>query len=320
MWDDQSLRAVLNYAIEMVETRMEGKFSKECTGKIIERLRKLFMSLNFNTHRQSLAIILTEDQEKVVYLSYPVKPVLFLGKRISLLDMAANIQTEASFYLLVLKKDRAMIYERNSAILTKVYESLNNSNGDDSFKNAISAIRLLNAQSQKPVFITGNSGSIGQFNFASDYSTIYFSLLHSDDPDSEMVNSLTNEIVDDWNHWQSKFIAANIVLAQKTNSIVYNIEAVVQFLRKGGGGLLLIEKRIKGKILNPIQNSNNSLSGELIMLIEKFLINGNRVEIIPTGLLKDMGGIALLKKDRFRVGDLLPVQRTDEYSNNIHVY
>ena len=299
MWDEKSIEAAWKNTIQIVQAKINGRYSAECTGKVITRLGKLFVKLNFNTHQKSLAVILTPDEEKLFYLSYPVKPVVFSGSSVSLLHLAANLQEEAGFYYFVLNNNSASLYDYNNKQLLKVYEQNNETNAGKLYKNATAIIQLLNSKNEKPVFVTGSPNLVENFCISGYYRANYFTMLYDIAPYStEIIRSIVKEITMHWGYWQSKFTAGRVLLAQKANALVSNIEAVLQALRKSTDGLLLIDKRLKRQLQNPnINISCNTffkIADELLHQIEKFLGRGNRIEITETGLLKGLGGIVLL--------------------------
>lgn len=298
MWDEKSTEATWQHAIQIVQAKMNGRYSAECTGKVITRLGNLFAKLNFNTHRKSLAVILTPDEEKVIYLSYPVKPAVFSARSVSLLDLAANTQQEPDFYYLVINKDYASLYDYNSKQLRKVFEQNNENCPVKLFKGVSNTIELLNSKYEKPVFITGMPNLVEGFCNNSSYSKHFFTLLYHASPFSnEIIQSLIKEITAHWSYWHSKFIKGKILIAQNAGMLISNIDAVLKALGKGADGLLLIDKHLKRKIQKPNVTGNAffKMADELINQIEKFLGRGNRIEITESGLLKDMGGIVLLQ-------------------------
>lgn len=298
MWDEKSIQSVWNNAIEIVKTKLKGRYSEECTNTVLTRLEKLFPRLNFNTHRKSLAIILTPGEERLIYLNFPVKPVLFFSKSVSLLDLAANMQQEADFYYFVLNEGSVCLYDYNNKQLRKVYEQTNETCPVNLFKNASNVIELLNSKNEKPVFVTGRPNMVEGFCNCSSYSKRFFTLLYHASPFSnEIIQSFVKEITRHWNNWQSKFIVGRVLLAQKANVHISNTEAVLQALRKSADGLLLMDKHLKHQLQKSSKTGNVifQIADELISQIENFLVRGNRIEITETGLLKDMGGIVLLR-------------------------
>jgi hypothetical protein len=297
MWDEKSTEAAWQHAIQIVQAKMNGRYSAECTAKVITRFAKLFAKLNFNTHRKSLAVILTPDEERLIYLSYPVKPVVFSGKSVSLLDLAANIQQEADFYYLVLNKDYASLYDYNSKQLRKVYEQNNETCPVNLFKNASNTIELLNSKYEKPVFVTGRPNLVEGFCNSSSYAKHFFTLLYHASPFSnEIIQSLVKEITAHWSFWHSKFIKTKILIAQKAGMLISNIDAVLKALATCADGLLLVDKRLKQQLQKTnIAGGVFQLADEFMGQLEKSLVRGNRIEITESGLLKDMGGIVLLQ-------------------------
>lgn len=297
MWDEKSIEAAWQHAIQIVQAKMNGRYSAECTAKVITRFAKLFARLNFNTHRESLVVILTPDEERLIYLSYPVKPVVFSGKSVSLLDLAANIQQEADFYYLVLNKDYASLYDYNSKQLRKVYEQNNETCPVTLFKKASNTIELMNSKYEKPVFVTGRPNLVEGFCNSSSYSEHFFTLLYHASPFSnEIIQSLVKEITSHWRYWQSKFIKRKILIAQKSGMLISNIDAVLKALGKCADGLLLVDKHIKHQLQKTSKTGGLfQLADEFMQQLEKFLARGNRIEITESGLLKDMGGIVLLQ-------------------------
>lgn len=296
LWDDKMVEATWNKTIEMAQQKMKDKYAAECTNRLMTRLEKLFSRLNFNTHRKSLALILTPAEERVFYLNFPVKPVVFFSKNISVLELAANIRQEADFYYLVLNKDNAGIYDYSENKLRKVCEHNHEQETNTLFQKVIRTTELLNNNNEKPVFITGNPNLVELFCSSHDGAERYFPLLYHIAPYSDaVIGEIVKEIISHWNYWRSKFIAGRIVLAQQAGHLVSHIEGVLQFLRKSADGLLLIDKKLKQQLQKPVtKDMFFQTAGELMVQLEKFLARGNWIEITDTGVLKNMGGIAMI--------------------------
>jgi hypothetical protein len=296
MWDDTKVEAAWNEAMEMVQTKMKGKYKAECINKLVARLNNMFGRLNLNTHRKSLAVTLTPDEENIIYLSFPVRPTVFFNKNVSWLDLAANVQREPDFYYLVLNKDCSKLYDYNKKQLRTVHEQTNEPCPEKLFQNVVAPFRLLNDKNEKPVFVTGSTTLVEMFCKSEYYAENYFPLLYNKTTfSSEIIQSLIKEITGRWSYWRSKFIAGSILLAQKTNRLISHTEAVFQTLRKGADGLLLIDKRLKHQLQKHATGSVIfKMADNLITPIENFLTRGNRIEITEPGLLKDFGGIVLL--------------------------
>ncbi len=89
--------------------------------QLSERLEKIFSKLNYNSHRKSVAIIIEGEEEKVIYLNYSGKPVVFFNNPFSLLDLVGDSIKNPEFELLVFNKNGAELYEYFNNSLHKVF-------------------------------------------------------------------------------------------------------------------------------------------------------------------------------------------------------
>ncbi len=320
IWDDKTSVEMWSNLLCMVKIEMELKYTKECTDIIIARLQKLFSKLNFNTHRKGLAVVLRPADEKIIYLNVPVKPVLFFGGSISVLDIAANIQQDPDFYYLVLHKDYTSLYDHSSKQFRKVYEQNNKTCKVNLFKKISDVIELLNGKNEKPLFITGSPNLVEQFCNSEYYSKKYIPLLYHKAPFSiEIIHSLVNEIIGRWDYWRSKYVKGVVVLAQETNGIISSKEAVFRALQAGADGFLLMDKRLKRELQKSTERDDSSQNiDDYLNQIEKFLARGNRMEIADS--LKNMGGIALLSNKSTCISGVHIFKKRQELSARGELY
>ena len=321
MQKESEILALMNFATESVKTELADRYRNDYTTNILARLEKIFCKLNFNSHRKSLAIMLTPGEEKVIYLDFPVKPVVFFSSSVSLLDLVSNIQREPDFYLFVLNDGSARLYEYYNKHLSKVYAQNYETNADQFYQNASGVIELLNGKNEKPVFISGNPQLVKTFYAKASFAEIMFKkLCQATFVTDEAIQLLATEISHQWSHWESKFIAGQILLAQKAGSLISNIEAVLYALGKKADGLLMMDKGLKKQLYE--SGGNHSLINigeELIVQIEKFLTRGNRIEITEAGLLKNFGSIVLLRNispsssEKLLLGRRFSVSGTDNF-------
>ena len=297
MMDEASIRAIWDEAVASLQLKLADKYSKECRQSLLKRLDKLFTRLNVNTRRKSIAIIMTPDSEKVVYLNFAVKPAVFFSKSSSLLDLVANVEKEVDFYFFALDKEMVRLYECNKLRFAKVYEQRTQTCEDTRFKNAFSVIQLLNRKHEKPVFVAGTDNLTGQFCSSAVYAERFFSLSSAsykyDDDDILLLIKGINENRD---YWHARFMKNLIIAARQSDSLVTNIDAVTRALASHTDGLLLIDKHLKHQ-LQQLKATGGLvyLAQEFMQQLEAFLVRGNRVDITAPGLLANMGGIALLK-------------------------
>jgi hypothetical protein len=295
IWEQNKIEAVWSVAMEMAERKMKGKYMPDAVTKIMIRLRNMFNKLNFNTHRKSLAIIISEEEESIVYLNFSVKSSSFYCNAVSWLQIADKIKIEPNFYCLVLNADHTTLYNFNNNRLSRVLENKNEAYLENNFKKVIDAIELLNTGYKKPVFVIGNMSIVEQFCDKQICPNNYFPMLDQALPfHLKNILSVAKLITRHWTYWRSKFIA-NTINFCKTEGYISHTDAVIRVLSKGADGLLLIDKRMKQQLRKMANTKSTVLKNEnFINLIQKFLSRGNRIEFTSPGLLKDVGGIVLL--------------------------
>ena len=305
MQDERAVETMLKQAAETIHAKMKDSYEEGCIKNVLARLEKLFSKLNYNSHRKSIAVILTPDEEKLTYLNFPVKPVTYLNKYVSLLELTANADRQPDFYFLILQENSAELYEYHHNQLNRVYATNQQPGLDEKtnpgslFKQVSQTIERINSKNDKPVFVTGSPNVVELFCNSPYYSNTFFTLLYEVAPYGEgIINRLAKEISSHWNYWQSKFIAGRIMMAQKANALISNVEAVLNALSHSADGLLLIDKRLKRQLYKSRRvNALFNKTDELMNQVERFLTRGNRIEITETGLLKNFGGIVLLQNN-----------------------
>lgn len=306
MQDKKIIQTQLRHTAGLVQTKMRESYDEMCISNMLTRLEKSFTVLNYNSHRKGISLILTPEEEKLIYLNYPVKPVVYINEHISLLHLTANADRKPEFYFLFLSEKNAILYEHYQDKLHRVFVKIQSrdlngkANAAGLFKQVSQIIKLLNSNYTKPVFVTGSPNVVQLFCNSPYYSTIFFTLLHEVAPFDEAVKqSLAKEITSHWDYWQSKFIAGRITIAQKTNCFVSKVEAVLKALSHSADGWLLLDKKFKRQLYKSRKvNALFNRSDELMNQLERFLTRGNSIEITEPGLLQNFGGIVLLQNNQ----------------------
>lgn len=297
MWDDNQISMALNHATETFRQKVKEKYSSvEVQKNLLSRLESLFAKLNFNTLRKSLAILLSPEGEKAIYLDFIVKPVAWISKSISLLDFTGSIREDPEFFILLMLKNKAVLYNYSNNHLNTVYTQDQITVTGDLHKYTSAVIELLNSNNLKPVFITGDEDQVNSFYSGARLPETFFKKLYVADLTETMIHSMAAEITRQWDYWKARVLAHRIIFAQKENSLIYNINATFQALQNGANGLLLIDKRLKRRLVkSSIADFVLDLPKGIMAQLENFFIRGNRIEITKAGLLRNFGSIILLQ-------------------------
>lgn len=304
MIDIKSINAILDYTLEVVLSKFETHYQPKDIKTIIGRLKKIFAKLNYNSHRKSVAIIIKGEDEKIIYLDYNGKPVVFVNNPFTLLDLVADSERNAEFELLIFTKNGAQLYEYFNNSLHKVFTEKADHNNDknagtETLYNRIgNIIKLINKKLEKPIFIfSEDEQQTNKFCEFFLYREIVFKI--SIPPEKDIpatIHSLAERINQQWNQWQTKLIRGQIAIAKKQETLITHLNSVTKALKHSINGLLLIDGFMKEQIHKSLEDEILFMSTQkLTDEIERFLERGNRIEITEGGLLESFGGIALIK-------------------------
>ena len=302
MQDEKTVENIVKDAEERVHVLLDRALDPAYADDMFVRVKKLFSKLNYNSHCKSIAVLLTPDEEKVTYLNFPVKPVAYLNKYVFLLELTANADRQPDFYFLIVEQSHVKLYEYQHSQLQIVYATKQESgqneetNSEIVFKQVLQTIERMNANNQKPVFVTGSPNLVELFYNSPCSSNVLFRHLDNQAPlGEERIKKIVQEIISQWKYWRSKFIINRIMIMRNANILIARIEVVLEALRSSVDGLLLIDKHLKQQLYKSRRaNALFYTKDELMNQVERFLTRGNRIEITETGMLKEFGDIVLL--------------------------
>ena len=310
MWNEHGIKSALSQITILASAKLRNKYIAKDAENILGRLQRLFRTLNFYTHSKSVALILSKESEKIIYLNFPVQVFISCDRSISILNLAVG-QPETDFYIVVINIDKIVLYEHVNCHINKLYEQQSNETsrnaGIDAGKKISSVLAYMTDMYQKPVFIIGTREQLSSIKWVSPFPETTFEIIKPAASNSaDAIQIIVKEIIVRWQYWLSGFHLININRAAKNDSLIFSSEKVFEALCKNAGGLLLIEKRLKKELykradfFSQYQGDNN-----FICQIEKFLSRGNRLKFKENGLLKNWGGIVLLPEKMYGYpGDL----------------
>jgi len=314
MQDKRLIQSTLAYITKSVETKLKEKYNSTFQKSTLARLEKVFNRLNYNTNKKSVAIVIGPDEERITYLNFFTKPLIYLNKNISIFNLVANTNNQAEFFLLFSRGAKSTLFEYYNGKLHKEYETeesgfISNSAGEQPIiaksntgardQKILNMLKLMNRKNNKPVFITGTTRDVNRlWDSAPDREIMFKKGSTFLNTPRDQLEFLASEINAEWRYWHYEFLAGKIALAKKSDHLISKIFAVSEGLKCSRDGLLLIDKYYKKQLLKSLQTNLLLKSPGIWMKhLERFLSRGNQIEIVKTGLLKDYGGIVLIESE-----------------------
>lgn len=299
VWNGETIENTWITGLNQLERMMKGKYKDETIQGLSIRLNNLYKQLNFDTHRKSIALMIGPDEEKIMYLDFPVRQVVFSGRAVTALQLAATLQPEISFFVLTLVHNRYTVYDYSSGQFKKVVGQARTGNEAAALKSITTAIEWLDQERSRPVFVAGNPDIARRLCQRDAYKGLYHPLLYpaSDYDNAGLLAPAVKDIVLHWNTWRTKALRFRLRSFQNSNRLITSREKVLQALNNQKDGLLLIDKNVKRRLEKPVAcKDEHNTTSEINRQIELFLNRGNRLEITGAGFLKDFGGMALLQQ------------------------
>ncbi|MGN6295355.1 MAG: hypothetical protein ACTHM7_01130 [Ginsengibacter sp.] len=303
--EKKTIQTIFEYALYLVQLKLERKFEQPEINRVVKRLENIFYRLNYNSHRKSVAIIMEGGDEKIIYLNYSGKLVFQFNETFSLLDLVGNATQNPEFELLVFKNEGAELYEYFNHSLHRVFAQTNSFCGKHEINNCLikrisNILKQINSKNEKPVFVYSVDGQYDEGfcrNFC--FKEIAFKIhLSQNEETTSTVELLVEKIIAQWKYYQNKLIKGQIKIAKKADLLISELPNVLDSLKKGDDGLLLMDGFMKDEIHNKSTEINFEVAAQkLSNEIEKFLARGNRIEITEGGLLGELEGIALIKDE-----------------------
>lgn len=318
MQDKRLIQNTLAYVTKSVETKLKDKYNSAFQKSTLARLERIFNRLNYNTNKKSVAILIGPDEERIIYLNFFTKPLIYFNKNISIFDLVTNTNNQAEFFLLFLRETKSILFEYYNGKLHKEYETkenvfISNSPGFQGViakptnrdQQILNMLKLMNRKNNKPVFFTGTTECVNRlWNAASDREIMFKKGSTFLNAPEDKLEFLASEIKAEWRYWHYEFLAGKIAVAKKSNHLLSKISAVSEGLKCSKDGLLLIDKYYKKQLLKSLRMKLLLKSPGIWMKhLERFLSRGNHIEIVKMGLLKDYGGIVLIENERLNYLD-----------------
>ena len=290
---DQQINEVLISTIKTIEDKLDNcNCSEMFKAEAVMKVKELFARLNFLSERKTVAIIMTPNESKVIYLSFSAEPVIVIKEHISFFELIEPSAEDPDFYYFLLENKTSVLYEYRNHKLYKIYEKA----GKNSFKDVCSILNYTNAEHLKPVFVQGPPFLTEKF--ASEYGVhkiIFKNPITSNEKIGRKIFPIS-KIASQWKYWRSHIVYARIKFFQSSDSLIHTKAKIIHALQANADGLLMVGKRKRAEICKKWMFDKQIQ--EIQNLIENFLARGNRMILVDDESLINYGRIILLSQSR----------------------
>ena len=257
------LENTLKNLLQNAERQLMASHTAEDALPVITRLRQLVRSLNYSTHRRSMAIFATQQSERICYMDLPVEQQIIIDEPLRTRDLAKYKKNDKEYLVMVLDNHQSQTYLGHNHHLRLIKSNTPQSNQFiDHMDHGLGAVLKVYPL---PVFLVGPAHIIEHFNRITRHAEHIAASI-----EAEKTNNLEESLQPQlaaWDNLQQHLLLKQIEKAQQTGKLVSGLENVKQAAKSKNSRLLILTK-------------NATADPTIDEIAEKVLSHGGNLEMI----------------------------------------
>jgi hypothetical protein len=310
-------------ALAKVEAQLMSAYTMQQAMPVFMKLQKVISTLNFYTHKKSVALFISPVIEKVFYMGFDVEERVLVDTPFKLTDIAHVKKQHKQFLLLLLGKDASHVYVGNPAGLHLIMlnKNINKTMGTQSGVDSVNEIKSFTnflVQVDKglgivmkthpyPVFIVGNDKLINWYQSITQNEEHISRCLQQPHPfpDEEMLHKLITPYFHNWTQITNQRLIKQLNKAHQQQQLIYGFAACHKATKEKGSLLVLEDGHCYPEVnadnndtVNPARLFNKPfyLQNSVDEIAERVLESGGDLELLPEGSLARYHHIAYLNR------------------------
>jgi len=322
----------LKFAIQKAESELMKDYAMDKALPVILKLKNLVHTVNFNTHKKSVAIFVSPLIEKILYLDIPVEEKIIIDESFEIRDLIYSKKELHKYLLLVLSGKSQKIYLSNTTQFIRIVsqvpdniaayendipEKVSNFS-DPSYRKEVmldkflhhvdNGLDILLKAYRLPLFVMGTERTIGHFKKISKNNQYVIDFIHGnfEEATEAELKETMQPYINDWKRVKQQSLLQELNAAMGKKKLAVGIKEVWKAAYQKKGRLLVVEKNYmvpakqgaEPEIIYQQDFSNNNsfyIKDAVDDIIEKVLENGGDVEFVGANLLTDYQHIALTR-------------------------
>lgn len=331
-----SLKAELAYslkvAVDKVARELKDSYPADISALVLEKLKVLIKTLNFGTHKKSVAIYVSPVFEKVIYLDILVEEKIVIAGSFEIRDLVYSKKQTQEYLVLVMSGKESKVYLGNAKKLAKIVsDGLGSVHAVDTdgpervanfsdlstrkeiilhkFLNHIdNTLRIILNAYHLPLFVIAPEKVAGHFKSLTKHTDAVIEYIYGnyDNATPAELASLLSPYLAEWKKLRQKDLVNLLEKAAGKKQLAIGMRNVWREAMNARGRLLLVEKDYmyaaqrgtnKSVIYMPVKpyNKFSPIKDAVDEVIEKVLESGGDVEFVDKDVLKDYHNIALVQ-------------------------
>lgn len=294
-----------------VENELNNYGPKQIVKPFISKLYFIFQSLDYTVAARSVVILLSPFSEKLHYLNIPVQEKVLVGKPFNLHDVLSFKKEEKKFLLLAIDEEEATIYQAFNNLLTPLVHNKRRNAlptgkiATEKFINYVyNNLRIILKAYDLPVVVIGHPKHLQIYQGIAEQQPMASIALEDKLGEVHIQSSLV-PFLKNWKKSKEAYLLTKLDNALQKGKLETGIYDVWKAATERKTILLVVEEGYsfpaylgnKKDLLYadaiPL-NSSIQITDAVADAVEKVLIGGADVEMVPKGTLAEHLHIALI--------------------------
>jgi hypothetical protein len=320
------LEGRIKCTLEKVKNELYEHYSFVIAKEVFERMLSIINNLDYNTHKKSVAVFVSSDDEKIIYLDVNVEDKFFITNSFQIRQLVIHQKDNKEYLLVVINKSFVAIYRGIGRIISKILlripdykrqeqqsgkncNNVNCQNEEELFQNflqsADKSLSFLHKAFSLPVFVFGSEVILEKFKNITLNKDVIVGYM-----DNELDNNSEDDIertidpyISNWLQVKDRYYKQQVESASKSGSLVAGIEGVWNSAKRKNIKLLVVEEGYeyqaylgKGLIVCAEEVTSNPYIKDVVEdTIERVFANGGNVAFVSNGTLSNYMHIAAIR-------------------------
>lgn len=311
--------ATLRDALSRTVHQLMDTYARDTAIPVINRLEDLACNLNYATHKRSIALFVSPETEKILYLDEALEEQILLDSGFRIRDLTIPHPDHVQYYVLLLSGQLSKMYLGDNYRLRLIKNNILRDEEPCSREQHRGAETCTQTCKRKqdlldkfiyhmdealgaildghplPVFVLASEAIAGHFARITRndrYIGLYIHEHCLEDTEEELLD-LLQPYLGEWSEIRQQMALKQEAIAEGVHKLDCGIEAVSKSICAGNSRLLIVERGFTAApaVLSPAFFIRDRVDA----LIEKVLERGGQVEWVDEGQLQDHGHIALVR-------------------------
>jgi len=310
-------KKTLEYSLKNIMGRVEAiltaTYTVEKAIPVIIKLRNLIGSLNYNTHKKSIAIFASPVIDEVYYLAVEMEEKIVIDPAFSFSDLVFCKKEKQEYLVLLLSNNYSKMFlgSGNQLKLIKSNTLAVSQHNENKFLlHMDQGLSIILKSYPLPVFVTGVEKVFMDFQdiTTNDENLVEFIPGNYEEAAEKEFDGLVKYIITCWKKLKERHLLKQLEKAKTQNKLRTGIQETFKASLQSKGKLLVVEKQILNhpnisKVYNSffknglVWNEVFFIKDEADNIIKNILENGTNIELIDDGQLKNYGNMALIERN-----------------------